>query len=392
MRDVMNIYRLSVWRIASGLLVIFPTASNAIAEERGGMCYSYAIETKDFRNIPAAMSVCNDIGLRCLSIDPSKVAELSSPIPYIDYDRQNTQLPTPPLPKSARCMGPVLAYLEIKPEEAIDYDKLTKDQEERLARLLPHSVNDIEWDDRRTSQHMTFQSQTDSDLSAEGLCYTDGTRYNHGTVHDCAIYQFRKSGRVFAINVVGSRWDPGMCGFIGGEDLHWLSGFEKKAAGQTFELLANSDFNRNISVTSFGIRASGSSVGHAPLEHQRATLELVIRNAHPGAKNGALIWDRPSRSFAIHADVKAEYCRQTESGSWLWIRSSSDVKAEWQKKARDLIRKIETSLCRVYRFGSLKSETIDELSIFDRGDVNYHAVMNYHFECTKGPASSSAAP
>lgn len=386
MSDVMDIYRLSIWRIAPGLLTVLAMSSTAVAEENGGMCHSYAIETSDFRNIPAATSVCNDIGLRCLSIDPLKEVELSSPIPYVDYDRRDTQLPEPPLPKNARCVGPILAYSEIKQDESIEYGKLTYEQAERLAGLLPHSINEFEWNNGRTSQHMTFQSQTDSDLSAEGLCYTEGTRYHHGTVHDCAIYQFRKSGRVFAISVVGSRWDRGMCQLDGGEDRYGLSGFEKKAAGQAFELTANSDFDRNISVKSFGIRSSGWSEGHAPLEDQRATLELVIRNAHPDTKNGTFIWDRPSRSFAIEADIKAEYCHKLESGNWLWIRSSSDVKAEWQKKSHVLIKKIEALLCRSYRFGKLKSEVIDEGGGFNGG------VVRYRFECTEGPRSSSAAP
>lgn len=367
--------RRRVWRLASGLLMIFATVSHALAEEGYGTCRSYAIENSDFRSIPAETSICAKVGVRCLSVDPSNETVFSSPISYIDFDRQTT----------ARCAGLILAYTEIRPEDAIDYGKLTRPQERRLVELLPHDVNDAEWDAERTSQHMTFQSETDPDLSAEGLCYTEAMGFTHSAVHDCAIYQFRKSGHVFAISVVGSR--PGRCPLVGGEDLYWPRDFLKRAAGQVFGVVANSDFDQNISVTPYGIRSSGWVRGAETLEHQRATIELVIRNAYPAKKYGTSRWHEPSRSFSINAHIKAEQCRQSDSGSWLWIRSSPDVKAEWQKKGRNLIRKIEATLCSAYGFGKLRT-----WKSFEYDSPIQKGVVRYIFECTNGPRSSSGAP
>lgn len=387
MGSVTDRHRRTVGRLAAGLLILFAMASYALAEESYGSCKSYALETSDFRGIPAATSICNDVGLDCLNIDPSKEVALSSPIPYIDYDRQKINLPAPPLPKTAPCAGPLLAYTEIRPEDAIDFDKLTSPQNMRLNWLLPHWVNDDEWDLVRTIQHMTFQSPTDPDFSAEGLCYTEGTRFAHGTARGCAIYQFRKSGHVFAISVVGSRWDPGMCVPDGGEDRLWARDFLKKAAGQVFGVVANSAFDQSISVNAFGIRSNGWGQGRETSEDQRATIELVIRNAHPAAKYGSSMWRKPSRSFTIEADIKAEQCHELGPRNWLWIRSHPDAKAEWQKKGRALIKKIESTLCDAYGFGKVNSEKSSE-----RDDPYKKDVVDYHFDCTSGPRSSYVAP
>lgn len=336
------------WAVAYAVSVAM--ISGAAAVETSGLDrVPFVLTKKDFPNIPANPSICNEVGLKCLEqISGDDAFVLQKPVRLADFTNLGDAGFKHPAQNERWKYGgfePIIAFVEVAEQMGSGSEELKRSQIERVSRLFPPTPA-FEWNMWLTTETIRLVSETDRDLTADALCRTASVGWWLGPVRDCTVYRIYKSGKTYEATVIGAKFKHATPYGVGMS--YYPTDFVRRVGPTLASIIGSSrfmtqDYPRNeLILTRFGARIIEFIDNVAGGPAQRVMLEIMVETDFPQSRDS---------SFYIASRTTVTANKTPEGGvdgPTFWYRSSKTEQSQWDNETQHIVAKLGKALCQIY--------------------------------------------
>lgn len=326
----------------------------------------YVLRAEDFPQIQADTVICDEIKLPCLKpADGERVIALPKPISIISFSSlPQADFKPPKSANPARLGGysPIFAFARIPSASATkswDTDKnaVTPAQMEQIVyRLRPYNntIASFAWNNDLNWRQVTFESDDDSHLVANGLCLTPERPFGPGPMRNCLIYRFWKGDEQFDVSAIGAKFGRSLTGADGPNNDP--TAFLRRVGPSLADAIAASRFLQGEPSDQLILRGYGARVifnraiddDHSLYQAQTGMLEISVETP-PGD------W-QDSRFDILTRTTIDTYVAGDDTTSPRWRRKIPAIQIEWEAETSRIVTKLAADLCRIYGNRQLESE------------------------------------